>query len=136
MRLHRVTAAAAFMAGFLGAAASFGADMDDPYLWLEDTHGAKPLEWVKEKNAVSLKQLKGDPSYQTNYDALLAILDADDRHQDFVRDALVQVHVLGELAGDVALQGFDLGMVGVDAAVRAHLEHRVLVYGRKTVVFG
>ena len=79
MHLHRVTAAAAFMAGFLGAAASFGADMDDPYLWLEDTHGAKPLEWVKEKNAVSLKQLKGDPSYQTNYDALLAILDADDR---------------------------------------------------------
>ena len=20
---------------------------DDPYLWLEDIHGAKPMEWVK-----------------------------------------------------------------------------------------
>lgn len=65
----------------LGAAtASLGADAaDDPYLWLEDIHGQKPLEWVKQRNDVALKQLKNDPSYQRNYEAILAVLDATDR---------------------------------------------------------
>ena len=61
------------------AGTSFGADMDDPFLWLEDTHGATALAWVNEKNAASLKELKSDPAYQTNYDTLLTILDATDR---------------------------------------------------------
>jgi prolyl oligopeptidase len=60
--------------------AMYGAEgPDDPYLWLEDIHGARPLDWVKERNAVSLKLLKGDPAYQEDYEAILAILDADDR---------------------------------------------------------
>ena len=60
--------------------AMYGAEApDDPYLWLEDIHGAKALDWVKEKNAVSLKLLKSDPDYQKDYEAILAILDADDR---------------------------------------------------------
>ena len=65
----------------LGAAtASLGADAtDDPYLWLEDIHGQKPLDWVKQRNDVALKQLKSDPSYQRNYEAILAVLDATDR---------------------------------------------------------
>ena len=65
----------------LGAAtASLGADVtDDPYLWLEDIHGQKQLDWVKQRNDVALKQLKSDPSYQKNYDAILAVLDATDR---------------------------------------------------------
>ena len=65
----------------LGAGtASFGADVaDDPYLWLEDIQGQKPLEWVKQRNDVALKQLKSDPNYQKNYDAILAVLDATDR---------------------------------------------------------
>ena len=65
----------------LGAAtASVGADAtDDPYVWLEDIHGQKPLEWVKQKNDVALKQLKSDPNYQKSYEAILAVLDATDR---------------------------------------------------------
>ena len=60
--------------------ASLGADVaDDPYVWLEDVHGEKQLAWVKERNEVALKQLKGDPDYQKNYDAILAVLDATDR---------------------------------------------------------
>lgn len=61
------------------AGTSFGADMDDPFLWLEDVHGAQALAWVNEKNAKSLSALKSDPAYKTNYDTLLAILDAEDR---------------------------------------------------------
>jgi prolyl oligopeptidase len=62
------------------SAASSGVDPTaDPYLWLEDIHGEKPLEWVKEQNAAALAALKADPLYQQDYDAILAILDATDR---------------------------------------------------------
>ena len=37
---------------------------------------------------------------------------------------------------DLARKGRDLETIVLARAVRAHLEHRVLVYGRKTVVFG
>ncbi|HUO94480.1 MAG TPA: hypothetical protein VMU22_16255, partial [Rhizomicrobium sp.] len=53
--------------------------MDDPYLWLEDVHGEKPLAWVKEQNAKALDVLKADPDYQKDYDSILAVLDATDR---------------------------------------------------------
>jgi prolyl oligopeptidase len=51
----------------------------DPYVWLEDVHGEKPLAWVKEQNAASLGPLKSDPRYQKNYDSILEVLDATDR---------------------------------------------------------
>jgi len=64
----------------LFALAAFGAPrVDDPYLWLEDIHGAKQLAWVKEQNAKSLGVLKADADYQKDYDAILAVLDATDR---------------------------------------------------------
>ena len=53
--------------------------IDDPYLWLEDVHGPKPLEWVKAQNARSTATLKADPSYQKDYDAILKVMDATDR---------------------------------------------------------
>ena len=53
--------------------------MEDPYLWLEDVHGEKPLAWVKEQNAKSLGVLKADPDYQKDYDNILSVLDATDR---------------------------------------------------------
>jgi prolyl oligopeptidase len=52
---------------------------DDPYAWLEDVHGQKPLAWVAEQNAASLGPLKTDPRYQKNYDSVLQVLDATDR---------------------------------------------------------
>src|ERR1051326_7855907 len=63
----------------MGAGESKKTSGEDPYLWLEDVHGAKPLAWVKEQNARSLAILKGDPDYQKNYDTILAVLDAKDR---------------------------------------------------------
>jgi prolyl oligopeptidase len=51
----------------------------DPYLWLEDVHGAKALEWVKAQNAKSIAQLQSDPDYRKDYDAILKVLDATDR---------------------------------------------------------
>lgn len=56
-----------------------GGDPADPYLWLEDIHGAKPLEWVNAQNAKSRAVLQADPDYQKDYDAVLKVLDATDR---------------------------------------------------------
>ncbi len=51
----------------------------DPYVWLEDVHGEKPLAWVAEQNKKSLAVLKADPRYQKNYDSVLQVMDAPDR---------------------------------------------------------
>ena len=52
---------------------------NDPYAWLEEIHGQKPLAWVAEQNKTSLGVLKADPRYQKNYDSVLEVLDATDR---------------------------------------------------------
>jgi prolyl oligopeptidase len=74
---------ALLLAGLIGITAAFAAEkgksMDDPYLWLEDIHGAKPLQWVEEQNVRSRDVLKADPRYQPDYDFILKVLDAKDR---------------------------------------------------------
>ena len=61
------------------AAAGIAADSADPYLWLEDVHGEKPLEWVRAQNARSTEVLQADPDYQKDYAAILKVMDATDR---------------------------------------------------------
>ena len=51
----------------------------DPYLWLEDVHGTKPLAWVAEQDERTRAVLKADPRYQSDHDAVLKVLDAADR---------------------------------------------------------
>ena len=79
MRLRKSGMVAFGLTAALYATAGLTADIEDPYVWLEDTFGAKPLEWVKEHNAVALRELKSDPDYQKHYDSILAVLDANDR---------------------------------------------------------
>ncbi|TPG43641.1 S9 family peptidase [Sphingomonas koreensis] len=55
------------------------ASADDPYLWLEDKDGAKPMAWVAAENAKTLPRLEGDPRYQGFYDDALKIAAAEDR---------------------------------------------------------
>jgi prolyl oligopeptidase len=52
---------------------------DDPYAWLEDIHGAKPLAWVAEQNDKSFAELKADPRYAADFTSMLSVLDATDR---------------------------------------------------------
>jgi prolyl oligopeptidase len=59
--------------------AAVTAQENDPYAWLENVHGAKPLAWVADQNKKSLGVLKADPRYQKNYDSILSVLDAADR---------------------------------------------------------
>ena len=51
---------------------------NDPYLWLEDIEGDKAVGWVDAQN----KRTDGflvDVGYQRDFDAVMKILDADDR---------------------------------------------------------
>jgi prolyl oligopeptidase len=55
------------------------ADPGDPYLWLEDVTGEKPLAWVKERNAESTAALTRRAGFVELGDRLLRILDSKDR---------------------------------------------------------
>jgi prolyl oligopeptidase len=71
---------ALMLLGIAGAAAVPSENnAKDPYAWLEDVHGAKPLAWVAAQNKLSLGKLKADPRYDANYRSVLAVLDAPDR---------------------------------------------------------
>ncbi|MST94291.1 MAG: S9 family peptidase [Pedosphaera sp.] len=51
----------------------------DPYLWLEDVTAAKSLDWVRQQNAVSTKELEASPDFAPLRQRLLAILDSKER---------------------------------------------------------
>jgi prolyl oligopeptidase len=51
----------------------------DPYLWLEDAHGARALAWVEAENDKTLAVFEKDPHYAIFYREALAIAEAEDR---------------------------------------------------------
>lgn len=51
----------------------------DPYLWLEDAHGARAMAWVNAENDKTLAVLEKDPHYAGFYSEALAIAEAEDR---------------------------------------------------------
>ncbi len=53
--------------------------VDDPYAWLEDVTGDKALAWVKERNAVSTKELEASPQFDPIRTRLLAIMDSKEK---------------------------------------------------------
>lgn len=63
----------------LSSANDSSIDSDDPFLWLEDVTGEKALNWVREQNAVSTKELEAHSGFQPLRKRLLAILDSKDR---------------------------------------------------------
>jgi prolyl oligopeptidase len=48
----------------------------DPYLWLEDVQGERALNWVRERNALSEKQLRADPAFEQRRLQLLEVMDS------------------------------------------------------------
>ncbi|GLQ44966.1 prolyl oligopeptidase [Dyella lipolytica] len=55
------------------------APSDDPYLWLEDIHGDRAMDWVKAQNAVTQQQFAGSPEFTTTRDRILEVLDSNAR---------------------------------------------------------
>jgi prolyl oligopeptidase len=52
---------------------------EDPYLWLEDVAGAKPLDWVRARNAASQQELEKAPEFEPIRKRLLEILNSKER---------------------------------------------------------
>ena len=52
---------------------------DDPYLWLEDINGERPLQWVKKENARTAERFAGTGEFEQMRRQLLEVLDSEDR---------------------------------------------------------
>ncbi len=76
--MKNILMAAAMAAAFVVTGAAM-AEADDPFLWLEEVEGEKPLAWVKAQNERSLKLLQSDARYSDLESKALAILEAKDR---------------------------------------------------------
>lgn len=75
----RVIAALALVASTSLSLTAMAAPEEDPYRYLEDVDGARSMAWVEARNAVSTKELQGDPGYDALYARLLAIYDSKQR---------------------------------------------------------
>jgi prolyl oligopeptidase len=58
---------------------SMTAAEDDPFIWLEDVHGAKALQWVEAENVKTLARLEGDRRYAAYRRDALNIFTSKDR---------------------------------------------------------
>ena len=65
--------------GAIGAAQGQNAAPADPYQWLEEVGGEKPLTWVRERNAVAQKELEGRPGFAPLLTRLKTILNSKER---------------------------------------------------------
>src|SRR4029077_16612505 len=52
---------------------------EDPYLWLEDIHGEKPLEWVHARNAETANEYAEAAEFETTRKRILEVLDSEAR---------------------------------------------------------
>jgi prolyl oligopeptidase len=72
--------ALALVAGMTAASAAHAQETAmtaDPYQWMEEVEGAKPLAWVKERNARTEAELAGTPQFKQLEGDIRTILDSD-----------------------------------------------------------
>jgi prolyl oligopeptidase len=72
--------AAVIWAGLFSLVA-FAADVptDDPFLWLEEVDSPRALDWAREQNAVTQRELESSPDFKVIHDRLLSIYDSTAR---------------------------------------------------------
>ena len=58
---------------------AFANEPADPYLWLEEVTGEKPLEWVRNRNAKSVAALAGTEQFKALEARIRGILDSKER---------------------------------------------------------
>ncbi len=71
---------ACLIAGFLAAGAAHAQEpavADDPYQWLEDVTGDKPLDWVRAQNAKTDAALASTPEFKAMEAGIREVLDSD-----------------------------------------------------------
>ena len=52
---------------------------EDPYLWLEDVTSERAMDWVREQNAVSTRELESAADFEPTRQRLLTLLDSKER---------------------------------------------------------
>jgi prolyl oligopeptidase len=52
---------------------------DDPYLWLEATHGARAMDWVKRQNAIAEQAFASSAEFERARSEILQVLDSEAR---------------------------------------------------------
>ncbi len=52
---------------------------EDPFLWLENVTGDRALDWVRQQNAVSTRELEASPDFDPIRRRLLAIMDSKEK---------------------------------------------------------
>jgi prolyl oligopeptidase len=52
---------------------------EDPYLWLENVDSEKSLDWVKERNAITIKELQASENFKEIENAVLRIMDSKEK---------------------------------------------------------
>ena len=57
----------------------------DPFAWLEEVEGAAALAWVRSRNATSRRAVAENASFRETHDAILEVLDSDERIPDVSR---------------------------------------------------
>ncbi len=77
VRLRRLFSLVLPMIGAAGLAIT--APPEDPFLWLEDVHGARAMAWVEAHNAATTHALEADARYPVLYAQALAIAGSRDR---------------------------------------------------------
>ena len=55
------------------------AQVNDPFLWLEDVTGERALAWARSQNALSTRELEASPDFEPLRKRLLSILDSRER---------------------------------------------------------
>jgi len=68
----------------LGLSLGLGAGLatptpEDPFIWLEDAHGARAMAWVEAENAKTTAVIESDPRFETLYNDAKTIAEAKDR---------------------------------------------------------
>ena len=58
---------------------SAAAPTDDPYLWLEKTHGTRAMQWVHAQNARTEKRFADNAQFDQTRERILEVLDSDAR---------------------------------------------------------
>ena len=68
------------LASLLSPCASAESASDDPFLWLEELHGTRALNWVQAQNASTLNTLTTDSGYADTLEEAQRLLSARDRN--------------------------------------------------------
>ena len=79
MLLGMATAGAAHAQAPDAAVAAAATAPTDPLQWLEEVAGEKPMAWVHQHNAVSIKELEGKPTFPALQARLKTILNSKER---------------------------------------------------------